>query len=146
MPARPDASQEVPLLVADVYEAAGALRRQGERLAAEARQTQARWQLLSVVSEGDWTVPRIAHRLGISRQAVQRVADELRDEGLVVAEPNPYHQRSPLIRPTPAGLDALRAITTRARQWHRQLARGLDGVDVATARRVLRALADAADG
>ena len=39
------------LLVADVYEAAGVLRKSGEAVAATEGQTQARWQLLSAVSE-----------------------------------------------------------------------------------------------
>ncbi|MDO8212155.1 MarR family winged helix-turn-helix transcriptional regulator [Conexibacter sp. CPCC 206217] len=145
MPARDDAREEIPLLIADLFEAAGAMRRHGDRIAAQSGQTQARWQLLSVASAGDWTVPRIAHRLGISRQAVQRVADELRDEGLLTAEPNPYHQRSLLIRLTPEGRQALAAITAQAQRWHRRLARVLDGADVATTRRVLRALVDGAD-
>ncbi|MGW8557309.1 hypothetical protein [Streptomyces tubercidicus] len=40
-------AEELALLVADVYEAAGALRRAGETLAAAEGQTQARWQLMS---------------------------------------------------------------------------------------------------
>ena len=67
------------LLVADIFEAAGALRRDGEGIASSAGQTQARWQLLSVVAAGDWTVPMAADRLGTSRQAVQRIANELVD-------------------------------------------------------------------
>ena len=55
-------------LVAEVYETAGVLRRQGERTAATEGQTQARWQILSVISDGDWTVPMAADRLGTSRR------------------------------------------------------------------------------
>jgi DNA-binding MarR family transcriptional regulator len=144
MSPRNDAAQQIPPLVADLYEAAGAMRRHGDQLAAAAGQTQARWQLLSVASAGDWTVPRIAHRLGITRQAVQRVADDLVAAGLVTAESNPHHRRSPLIRLTPAGHDALALITAQADGWHRRVAKGLDADDVAAARRVLRALIDAA--
>jgi DNA-binding MarR family transcriptional regulator len=138
-------SDELPLLIADLFEAAGAMRRHGDRLAAASGQTQARWQLLSVVSEGDWTVPRIARRLGITRQSVQRVADALAGDGLIEAQPNPHHERSPLLRLTPAGREALDAITAEARTWHARVARGLDADELAAARRVLRALADAAD-
>src|SRR5918997_6373082 len=94
-------------LVADVVEAAGAIRRLGDEMASEVGQTQARWQVLSVLSEGDWTVARAARRLGITRQSVQRVADLLLAEGLLQAEPNPDHARSPLMRLTPAGRRAL---------------------------------------
>ena len=91
------------LLVADVFDAAGVLRRYGERIAASAGQTQARWQLLSVVSEGDWTVPMAADRLGISRQAVQRIANDVVTDDLAVFEENPRHRRSPFLRLTANG-------------------------------------------
>ena len=130
----------LPLLIADLFEAAGAARRRGEAIAAADGQTQARWQLLSVISEGDWTVAHAARRLGITRQAVQRTADELLRLGLAETETNPNHQRSPLIRPTDEGRTALAAMNQRARRWHAELTADLDPRDVEAARRVLRAL------
>ena len=44
--------------------------------------SRARLQVLNMVSDGDWTVPMAADRLGTSRQAVQRIANELAYEGL----------------------------------------------------------------
>jgi len=132
--------RSLPLLIADLYEAAGASRRAGEAIAAAEGQTQARWQLLSVISHGDWTVAHAARRLGITRQAVQRTADELLASGLAVAEPNPNHQRSPLIRPTAEGRAALAAISERAERWHAELAERVNPEDVEAARRVLQAL------
>jgi DNA-binding MarR family transcriptional regulator len=90
-------------LVADIFHAAGELRRTGEAIAGQAGQTQARWQLLSVLSEGDWTVPNVARRLGTTRQGVQRVADDVVDAGLAVYEDNPHHRRSPFLRLTAEG-------------------------------------------
>jgi DNA-binding MarR family transcriptional regulator len=136
---------ELPLLIADVFEAAGAMRRQGDRLAGVAGQTQARWQLLSVVTEGEWTVPQAARRLGITRQGVQRVADALAADGLITLGENPDHQRSPLLHLTDHGRDALATITHHARRWHRQLAPSLTPADLATARRVLGALIASSD-
>ncbi len=135
---------ELPLLVADVYEAAGALRRHGDRIAALAGQTQARWQVLSVLSEGDWTVPRAARRLGVTRQAVQRTVDVLQADGLVTIKANPDHRRSPLVRLTDSGHAALTAITAAADQWLAELALlvGLD--EVTGARSLLRVLIEAA--
>lgn len=136
-------TEELPLLIADVFEAAGALRRQGDRLAAVAGQTQARWQLLSVLSDGEWTVPRAARRLGVTRQAVQRVADVLATDGLLTADPNPDHERSPLLHLTDHGRRTLAAITTEASQWHQQLAPSLRAEDLASTRHVLHVLATA---
>jgi DNA-binding MarR family transcriptional regulator len=141
----PDSLEMLPLLVADVFEAAGALRSHGDRLAGAAGQTQARWQLLSVISEGEWTAPRAARRLGITRQSVQRVADALAADGLLDARPNPHHARSPLLRITEDGRSALSAITAEAREWHARVAPTVDADEMAVARRVLHALIGATE-
>ena len=82
---------EIALLVADVYEAAGALRRLGERTARAEGLTQARWQVLSVASEEALTVPQAARRLGVTRQNVQRVANDLVELGHAAYTANPDH-------------------------------------------------------
>mgnify|MGYP000335366036 CR=1 FL=1 len=135
-----------PLLVADVFELAGALRRVGDRLAGVASQTQARWQLLSVLSEGEWTVPRAADRLGLSRQAVQRVADDLVRDGLARFEDNPAHRRSRLVVITSSGSDALGAITGIAAGWQSRTVGDLDPADVEHAHGVLRDVLDRVRG
>src|ERR1700727_2037912 len=94
---------EMGRLVADVYELAGVLRRDGEQIAKLAGQTQARWQVMSVASAGRLSVAMIARRLGITRQSVQRVADEIVAEELASFRPNPDHQRSPLLILNPDG-------------------------------------------
>jgi DNA-binding MarR family transcriptional regulator len=126
------------LLVADVFDAAGVFRRYGELVAGTAGQTQARWQLMSVVSEGDWTVPMAADRLGTSRQAVQRIANELVDEGLAIFTENPHHQRSPFLHLTRRGANALTQITLEARRRERARHTGLSTSDLDAARSVLR--------
>ncbi|MGD0703823.1 MAG: MarR family winged helix-turn-helix transcriptional regulator [Trebonia sp.] len=121
---------ELGLLVADVFEVAGVLRHYGERIAATAGQTQARWQLLSVVSDGDWTVPAAADRLGTSRQAVQRIANELVHDGLATFDDNPRHRRSPFLRLSADGRRALTAISAKARLENHAIVSGLDGLDL----------------
>ena len=140
----PKAAETLPLLIADIYEAAAALRQRGDRIAATADQTQARWQVLSVLSEGDWTVPKIARRLGVTRQAVQRTADQLRADGMIELKANPDHERSLLARPTTAGRAALAAITIAASHWNEIAAAGLTQSELKIARTVLRTLRIAA--
>jgi DNA-binding MarR family transcriptional regulator len=130
------------LLVADIYEAAGALRRDGERVASSAGQTQARWQVLSVVSSGDWTVPNAADRLGTSRQAVQRIANELVAEGLAAFVDNPRHRRSPYLRLTADGIRILDAIVHQAGRRHAVLLTHLNGVDLDQMRTDLRQITE----
>jgi len=111
------------LLVARVFQAAGEMRRSGEVIAAQVGQTQARWQLMSVVSEGRWTVPDAARDLGVTRQGVQRIADELVADGLAQYVPNPRHRRSPLVQLTARGRDTLAKITAVARRTNQGMTR-----------------------
>lgn len=133
-------ADDIALLVADIYEAAGALRKSGEAVAKTEGQTQARWQLLSVISGDATSVPRAARRLGVSRQGVQRIANNLVDDGLAQWRPNPDHRSSPLLTLTDAGRRALVAITDRASAAQRSLTADVEADDIRTARKVLQRL------
>ncbi|MEU9052569.1 MarR family winged helix-turn-helix transcriptional regulator [Streptomyces sp. NPDC048384] len=135
-------SDEVALLVADVYEAAGALRKSGEVIAASQGQTQARWQLLSVASGTPLTVAQAARRLGVARQGVQRLANDLTNESLIAFRPNPDHRSSPLLELTPTGRRVLDGITVRAAEVHQRLAAGIPADEIAAARELLRRVID----
>jgi DNA-binding MarR family transcriptional regulator len=132
--------EEFALLVADVFELSGLLRRNGEQIARRHGQTQARWQLLSVISEGRWTVPAAARRLGVTRQAVQRVADDLVADRQARYAENPAHQRSPLVEITTAGRRTLDAITQDARVANGRLLAEITRDDLERARQVLAAI------
>jgi len=138
-PSQPD---QLALLIADVYEAAGVLRRWGEQTASVDGQTQARWQVLSVLSEGDWTVPRAAERLGTSRQAVQKTTNDLLAAGLAELVENPRHQLSPFVRPTARGRKVLRSMTARAARMHTTVRSDLDDVDLRAVRSGLHRLVE----
>ena len=133
-------SDEMALLIADVYEAAGVLRRWGESVAAAEGQTQSRWQVVSVVSDVPLTVPSAARRLGISRQAVQRTVNELADDGLVRLAPNPDHRTAALIELTDRGREVLARMTRRATKVHRELAAAIPIADIVPAREFLQRL------
>ncbi|AKJ15705.1 hypothetical protein ABB07_38320 [Streptomyces incarnatus] len=131
---------EAALLIADVFEAAGALRRLGEQTAAAEGLTQARWQVLSAVSEDPLTVPQAARRLGVSRQNVQRVANDLVSFRLASYEPNPDHRGSPLLTLTPRGRESLARVTARAEQLHRTLFAAIPEQEIHATRTSLRRL------
>ncbi|WP_205873433.1 MarR family winged helix-turn-helix transcriptional regulator [Mycobacterium camsae] len=133
-------ADDIALLVADIYEAAGALRKSGDAVAKTQGQTQARWQLLSVLSGDATSVPRAARRLGVSRQGVQRIANNLVDDGLAQWTSNPDHRSSPLLTLTAAGERALAAITARASAAHREFTADLAAADIQIARNVLQRL------
>lgn len=131
---------EMALLVADIYEVAGVLRRSGEAAAAAEGQTQARWQVLSVVSEQPMSVPSAARRLGVARQNVQRIANDLTKDGLAVFVANPDHRTSPLLALTLDGRRVLHAITMRADAVHGRIADRIPQADITATRGLLRNL------
>jgi DNA-binding MarR family transcriptional regulator len=130
------------LLIADVYELAGASRRTSETLAHEAGQTAARWHVLSVLSDGPRTVASAARRLGLARQSVQRVVDDLATAGQVELIRNPDHARAPLVQVTAAGQLTLKTLVRRSDKDRAELLdrAGVDTDDLDAARRVLRVL------
>ena len=83
----------------------------GEELARPAGLTAAWWQVLGTVLRRPLPVVWIAREIGITRQSVQRVADILVQQGLAQYEPNPWHRRAKLLRPTDHGRDAIRRIS-----------------------------------
>ncbi|MEY9892753.1 DNA-binding MarR family transcriptional regulator [Catenulispora sp. MAP5-51] len=133
-------TDETALLVADVFEAAGALRRIGERTADAEGLTQARWQVLSVASEDPLTVPKAARRLGVSRQNVQRVANDLVELELAAFVPNPDHRSSPLLTLTSRGRESLARVTARAAALHATLFADISDEEIRTTRASLRRL------
>ena len=136
------ASEQYRLLMADVYELAGLSRRTSAAIAKEVGQTVARWHVLSVVSAGPCTVPAIARRLGLTRQGVKRVADDLLAARLLKAAPNPDHARSPLLTLTNRGQLVLEQLTLRSDAARGRLLHQahITARDLAAARSTLRAL------
>jgi DNA-binding MarR family transcriptional regulator len=99
-----------------VFEVNRLLRDAGERVSAAAGQTHSRRMVLQAAGERA-TVPDIARRLGLQRQSVQRVADELVADGLAGYEDNPRHRRSRFLVTTAAGKSTLAAIQSAHREW-----------------------------
>lgn len=90
--------------------------------------SRARLRLLRVVcaSTASMTVSQVAREMGVSRQGVQRLADDLVAQGLCSLENNPRHARAMLLGSTPDGLVALEAAEQRVAELFVALGRGLD--------------------
>jgi DNA-binding MarR family transcriptional regulator len=133
------------LLMADVYELAGESRRSSEELARQEGQTAARWHVMSVLSDGARTVASAARRLGLARQSVQRVVDDLARAGMVELHDNPDHRRAPLVTLTEEGLATLTGLLERSDADRRDAVEraGLSLGDLENARATLRRLVDA---
>lgn len=109
---------EMSSLIGDVYEAAGALQMSGAAIAAAERVTLSQWHLMDAIEDSSTTVARAARRIGQSRQAIQKVANEMVAAGLLEFRPNPDHKTSPLIFLTDDGLSVQKRLWARATESH----------------------------
>jgi DNA-binding MarR family transcriptional regulator len=131
-------------LVLETFRANGRLLAAGDLLAANEGLTSARWQVIGAIAlaEQALTVPQIARRMGLTRQSVQASVNRLRADGLLDAEPNPDHGRSPLITLTASGRATYAALDRRQIRWINELAEDIAVADLVTAFRVLTRLTE----
>lgn len=98
-------------LALEVFRLNGALIALGDALVAPLGLTSARWQVLGAVAAAPDGLPTadIARAMGLTRQSVQRVVDDLAAAGFLAFAPNPRHKRAKLVRLTGAGAAAFEA-------------------------------------
>lgn len=130
-PAAPPHSREGQVLtelVLTVFRLNGRLLEAAQQMAAAGDITAAWWQVLGGVPDEPRSVAEIGRIMGMSRQAVQRIADILVDRGLAEYRPNPTHRRAKLLARTEAGNYALRRISFSQHPWTDSLGHQI-GVD-----------------
>jgi DNA-binding MarR family transcriptional regulator len=94
-----------------------------------------------LVEAGPLAAPNIARRLDVSRQAAQRLVNELLASGHVTTTVNPVHRRSKLITATPKGSAAFAAIREEELEMLSALAPEVSTAAVHAALEVLSAIA-----
>lgn len=129
-------------LILEVFRLNGDLLAAGDRLVADIRLSSARWQVMGAIELSPVPLPvaHIARNMGLSRQAVQRLANELAADGLVRFAPNPHHARAKLLALTDKGAAAYAQAMKRQRPWVRQLADNLPAEELTAALKVMRAM------
>ena len=129
-------------LVLETFRLNGRLLAAGDALIADLGLTSARWQVIGAVSlaQAPQPVAHIARNMGLTRQAVQRLANDLEREGLVRFAPNPHHQRAKLVLLTRKGKTAFAAAMNRWQPWANSLAAGLSLRDIKLASAMLRTI------
>jgi DNA-binding MarR family transcriptional regulator len=137
-----DGATFVTDLCLETFRLNGELLAAGDRLVADIGLTSARWQVLGAIAMAKvpLSVAHTARNMGLSRQAVQRIANELAAERLIEFRPNPHHTRARLLALTPKGKNAYGAAMKRQAPWARDLGNGLAESELKTALNVLRAI------
>ena len=102
----------------------------------------ARWKVLGAVLYEPRTVSEIGRVMGLSRQAVQRLANVLVEDGLCAFQNNPAHKSAKLLDKTPAGRAAVDQIADRQTVWSNGVSDGLAAARLAECRGILRELID----
>lgn len=132
-------------LMLETFRLNGRLLAAGDRLVAPIGLTSARWQVLGAVALAGQPLPvaSIARNMGLTRQAVQRIANELAAASLVTFADNPHHRRARLVKLTATGIKAYTSAMARHTNWSNALGEHLTPRTVNGALRVMRALRSA---
>ena len=127
-------------IVLEVFKLSGLLATEGDRLTDELGLSSARWKVLGalIFSTSPMTVPQIAHAMGQTRQGVQRLVNEMRDDGFLDFQDNPFHKRAKIIAITTKGKKAYEKLDKKQIPWANSLAVGIKVSDLKTASNVLK--------
>ncbi|MFD1160242.1 MarR family winged helix-turn-helix transcriptional regulator [Roseovarius aestuarii] len=134
-----ETGEAVTALILDVFRLNGRLQLAGDRLVAELGLTSARWQILGAIAYADRpeSVAWHARTMGVHRQGVQRIVNELEKEGIVEFQPNPHHKRAHLVVLTSKGQKLFDAAIALQVPWVNDLSKGLSLDDIATAQEIV---------
>ena len=129
-------------LLLEVFRLNGALIAAGNELCADTGLTSSRWQILGAIAgaAGPVTASQIARRMGLTRQTVQRLVDELEAGGLVTRAADPEHGRARPVAFTAEGQKLYRTMQQRQAPWANGVAAGVPAKKLRETLGVLREL------
>ena len=129
-------------LVLETFRLNGRLLASGDRLVEPLGLSSARWQVLGAIhfAETPQPVAWLARSMGLSRQGVQRIANELEKDGLIAFEPNPHHRRASLVVLTDTGRETYAVAEQRQTEWVNAISRDFDIDEIQCALNVMSAM------
>lgn len=129
-------------LVLECFRLNGRLLAAGDTLVRDLGLTSARWQVLGAIALSPVPLPvaHIARNMGLSRQNVQRLVDEMAAQGVLRFAPNPHHQRAKLVTLTQQGRALYDAAAEKQTPWAAALGEGLPASEVRAALALLRTM------
>jgi DNA-binding MarR family transcriptional regulator len=127
-------------LILEAFQLNGRLLAAGDALVRDLGLTSARWQVLGAVAMSPVPLPvaHIARNMGLTRQAVQRLVNELEAVGIVRFASNPHHQRAKLVLLTEHGAALYAEARARQTPWATGLAEGMSKEAITAATNLLR--------
>jgi DNA-binding MarR family transcriptional regulator len=139
---RTPAGDALTNLMLDLFGLNNRLLTAGDQLVARLGLTSARWQILGAIVAADRPQPVawLARNLGANRQNVQRIVNDLHNEGLVAFERNPHHRRAQFVVLTDKGRQTFDAAMRLQAPWVNSLSEGLSVKDIEAVHRVMTLL------
>ena len=127
-------------VVLEIFRVNGALLAAGAVLCEGTGLTSARWQVLGALAMAaePRTVAQIARAMGLTRQAVQRLVDELEAEDVVRRVDHPESRRARPVEVTARGRSLFDEMVRRQRPWAARIGAGIPETRLRTALDVLR--------
>jgi DNA-binding MarR family transcriptional regulator len=141
-PQKTPASNAFTDLIRAVLRTNATVQKSGTRLMRGTGITNARWQLLSELFalEQRVTVSELARHLGVTRQAIQRLADDMARDGLVEFVKNPGDARAMHLLLTEAGKARYYEAQECEWQWTNAIAQDFDTRQISDAAALLEAI------
>jgi DNA-binding MarR family transcriptional regulator len=141
-PQKTPASNAFTDLIRAILRTNATVQKSGTRLMRGTGITNARWQMLSELFalEQRVTVSELARHLGVSRQAIQRLADDMVSDGMVEFIKNPGDARAMHLLPTEAGRARYDEAQECEWQWTNAIAADFDAEQIVRTVALLEAI------
>ncbi len=126
--------------ILEIFKVSGQLAVEGDRLTKELELSSARWKVLGALnmSNEPLTVAQVARVMGLTRQSVQRLADAMVKDGLMVYQANPHHKRANYVVLTEKGKAVYSIITEIQIPWANKNSKDISIEELNTTISVLR--------
>jgi DNA-binding MarR family transcriptional regulator len=133
-------------LVLEVFRFHGRLLAAGDRLTKPLHLSSARWQVLGAIDQSPLSVAQIARNMGLTRQTVQRLANEMKMGQFIEYAPNPDHRRAKLVRLTKKGRRVMKILKERQIHGADKIAAGVSTEEIEAALGLIKKLRMRLDG
>lgn len=142
MSIRTSNGQALTALILEVFRLNGEMLRAGNELTKPFDLTSARWQILGAIDEEgqSLTVSQIARRMGLARQGVQRIVNDLVAMGLLKRTSNVDHKSAPLCSLSPRGEEIIALVNVEQAKWVNALSDGHSVKQLNLCRELLQAI------
>ena len=142
MKKRTPESEVLTELILEIFRLNGAMLDAGNRITKPHGLTSARWQVMGAIDLAGQalTVAQIARRMGLARQGVQRIVNDLQKLDMVVLDDNIDHKRALLVSISEQGAKAMEKVNGAQIAWVNRLSDGLGERKLKQALKLLQAV------